>query len=144
MIFVDSSALVKRYIEEAGSAKVDALLNADEKIVVSRLAYAETLSALVRRRNNLDLSDEEFARMLADLRSEWQRFIVAEMDADALQYLDRVIETYALKGADSIHLSTAVWLMSSGNPGVTFVASDKELLDAARMERFKVIDPQDA
>lgn len=143
MIFVDSSALVKRYIEEPGSDKIDALLDGARKILVSRLAYAETLSALVRRRKVLDFSDEEFDHVIAEFRSDWERFTVLEMNDEALQHLDRVIERHTLKGADSIHLSTALWIKQTSAANLTFVASDKELLSAARNERFKTVNPQD-
>lgn len=58
--------------------------------------------------------------------------------------MDAVIEKHALRGADSIHLSTALCLRSAVNGGITFVASDAELLTAAHRERFTTINPQDS
>ncbi len=143
MIFVDSSALVKRYIEEPGSDTLDILFDETDAVMASRLAYAETLCALMRRRPTLDLTDKEFAQVIAAFRHDWGHFIVLEMNDEALQRIDRVIDSYALKGADSIHLSTAIWIKQCGNAGLIFVASDKELLAAARKERFNTIDPQE-
>lgn len=48
MIYFDSSALVKRYIEEDGSDKVNALLKEGSFAVVSMLAYPEILAAITR------------------------------------------------------------------------------------------------
>jgi hypothetical protein len=47
-----------------------------------------------------------------------------------------------LKGADSIHLSTALWLKRTLKEEVLFVASDLELLKAARAEKLKILNPQ--
>lgn len=144
MIFVDTSALAKRYIEEPGSEKVRLLMEEAEGIAVSRLAYAETLSALLRRRKAIRLSDADFDRLLQDFRAEWEDFIVVEMNHDTLQFVDAVIEKHALRGADSIHLSTALCLRNAAKEEITFIASDAELLAAAQRERFPTINPQDS
>ncbi|MBT3270181.1 type II toxin-antitoxin system VapC family toxin [Candidatus Poribacteria bacterium] len=48
--YVDSSALVKRYIEEAGSGSVARLLDDPDVVVyVSHIAGAEVVAALTRR-----------------------------------------------------------------------------------------------
>jgi predicted nucleic acid-binding protein len=144
MIFVDTSALVKRYIEEPGSEKVRLLMEEADGIAVSRLAYAETLSALVRRRKAIRVSDAEFDLLLQYFRADWENFFVVEMNNDTLKFVDAVIEKHALRGADSIHLSTALCLRNAAKKGITFIASDAELLAAAHRERFPTINPQDS
>ena len=54
MIYFDSSALVKRYIEEKGSDKVNALLEEKSVAATSRLTYAEILAAITRRHKTGD------------------------------------------------------------------------------------------
>jgi hypothetical protein len=61
---------------------------------------------------------------------------------EVFQFLDSVIDRHALKGADSIHLSTALWLKRTLKEEVLFVASDLELLKAARAEKLKILNPQ--
>lgn len=143
MIFLDSSALVKCYIEETGSEKVRFLMNKADVVAVSRLAYAETLSAIFRRRRSLLASDEEFAALIQNFRDDWELFHVLEMNSDALHFVDEVIEKHALRGADSIHLSTALWLKQATKTAITFVASDNELLNAAKTARLKTLNPQE-
>lgn len=143
MIFLDTSALAKRYIEEAGSEKVRLLMEEADGIVVSRLAYAEMLSALVRRRKAIRLSDSDFDLLLQGFRADWESFIVVEMNDDTLRLVDAVISRHALRSADGIHLSTALCLRNAARGEMTFIASDAELLAAARKERFTTINPQD-
>ena len=143
MIYLDTSALVKRYIDEPGSEKVRLLMEQADFIVVSRLAHIETLSALIRRRKSLRLSDDDFERLLHDFRADWETFTSLEMNTDTLQPVDDVIKKHALRGADSIHLSATIFLRNAVKDKITFVASDTELLAAAHKERFKTVNPCD-
>ena len=49
---------------------------------------------------------------------------------------------YPLKGADTVHFSSALWLKHAVQTDLTFVASDVTLVKAAQSERLKVVDPQ--
>lgn len=142
MIYLDSSALVKRYIEEAGSDTVESLLANADVVVVSRLAYPETLSAITRRYRAGDISDDDFKKVKQQFKSDWQVLTIVEIRIEVLQFIDRVIEKYALRGADSIHLSSAIWLKQAIKTEVVFVASDIALLSAAKQEKLAVINPE--
>ena len=142
MIYFDSSALVKRYVQEVGSDTVNSLLDGTAVAATSRLAYPEILSALTRRHNAADIETSSFERVKNQFKIDWEYFTVVEMRAEVLQYIDRIIDRYALRGADSIHLSTAVWLKQKVKQEVVFVASDLELLNGAKLEKLKVLNPQ--
>jgi uncharacterized protein len=133
--FFDSSALVKRYVAEEGRDAVNSLIEEADLVAVSRLAYAEVLSAIMRRRTAFIADDAVFAARIEEFRSDWCYFAVFDMTEDAWEEVDRVIETHRLRGADSIHLSTALRIRKALSPD--------QLLAAARKERFKVINPQE-
>lgn len=141
--FFDSSALVKRYVAEAGRETVDFLVETAGVGAVSRLAYAEVLAALYRRRSAMPVDDAAFAAGVAAFREDWRALTVVEMTAEALGQVDQVIEKHRLRGADSIHLATALWLRRMALADLVLVAADRELLAAARREGFAVIDPQE-
>jgi uncharacterized protein len=143
IIFIDSSALVKRYIIEHGRERVNSLIEDASLVTVSRLAYPEVLSALVRRRATLELNDEEFATLLSGFRNDWEQLTVFDVDDETMQYVDSAIENHRLRGVDSIHFSTALRIRKALSRDIVFVTSDRELLAAARKERFKVINPQE-
>lgn len=142
--YFDSSALVKRYVAEEGRDTVNSLIEGASLVTVSRLAYAEVFSALMRRRPVFIADDAEFGARIEEFRDDWRAFAVFDMNEDVLGEVDRVIETYRLRGADSIHLSTALWIRKALSPDLVFVASDRELLAAARKERFNIINPQES
>ena len=140
--FMDTSALVKCYIEEPGSDKVQECLDRATVIAVSRLAYIEMLSALVRRRPSLrNCPDDQFKLLLESFRRDWKHFTVLGINEETLLHSDRLIETHCLRGADSIHLSTALSFQIVTKNPILFVASDRELLKAASAERLMILDP---
>jgi predicted nucleic acid-binding protein len=66
--FLDSSALVKRYHQESGSANVDALFNASgNRCFVSRLALVETQSAFARLVREGIVTPDDFHRVVSRL-----------------------------------------------------------------------------
>jgi predicted nucleic acid-binding protein len=141
MIYLDSSALVKRYLEEDGSDKVQLLFSEADIVFVSRLAYPETLSAITRRHRTGDISDKDLKRIKEQFKSDWESLAIVEIRSEVLQFVDTIIDRYALKGADSIHLSSALWLKRIMKSAVAFVTSDEALLGAAQQEKLKIVNP---
>ncbi|MEN6436957.1 MAG: type II toxin-antitoxin system VapC family toxin [Syntrophobacter sp.] len=141
MIFLDSSALVKRYIEEDGSDKVNALLQERSVAAASRLAYPEILAAITRRHKAKEIEAGVFDRIQKAFKADWASFVVVEFHKDVFQFVDEIITKYALKGADSVHLSSALWLKSAMKQDIVFVASDLELIKAAKAEKLQIFNP---
>jgi uncharacterized protein len=139
--YLDSSALVKRYAAESGSAKVAALIEGNHKIAVSWLAIPETLSAVARRAKGGSMRAEELAAIRDQLNQDIRRFLIVEVSGAPVDGIETLIVRHALRGADSIHLSTALWLGKATKTPIIFVASDNELLNAARSERLKAYNP---
>ena len=95
MIYLDSSALVKRYIEEAGSDKINALLQENTIVATSRLAYPEILSAITRRHKAGDIATLAFEETKKAFRADWSFFAVVELRLEVLQFVDRIIDRHA-------------------------------------------------
>ncbi|MBI5483385.1 MAG: type II toxin-antitoxin system VapC family toxin [Deltaproteobacteria bacterium] len=142
--YFDSSALVKRYAAESGSDKVVSLIEGDSNIAVSWLAIPETLSAVARRAKGGSICAEDLASIRSQLSRDIQRFMIVDVCGAAVDGIEMLIARHALRGADSIHLSTALWLRKATKFPVVFVASDNELLNAARAERLKILNPAEA
>ncbi len=143
MIYFDSSVLVKRYIEEEGSDKVNALLEERSIAAASRLAYPETLAAITRRHKAGEIETGDLERIKKAFRDDRMSLAVVEIHNEVFQFIDEVIAKHALKGTDSIHLSTALWLKKATKADVVFVASDRELLKAAKSEKLGICNPFD-
>lgn len=141
MIYLDSSALVKRYVEETGSDSVDRLLAEQPFAATSRLTYPEILSALTRKHRAREISKGVFGKLAAAFESDWGKLFVLEFDEELLPVVRKVILKHAIRGADSVHLASAMWLRSALREDVVFACADRKLLDAARVERLVPFRP---
>ena len=142
MIYFDSSALVKRYLKEKGTDVVLSLTAQEEFVATSKLAYPELLSAFMRKRRAGELGEEPLQSVWDRLDADWPELFIIEMHDELLPIVKSLIGKYPLKGADSIHLASALWLESTTRTEVTFVASDMNLLNAATIENLKILNPQ--
>lgn len=146
--FVDSSALVKRYISETGSAWVlnlfDPALNND--ILIAAITSVEIIAAITRRARggSISVSDataicNQFRR---DIQSEYQVIEITESIINSAMVL---AETYGLRGYDAVQLAAGreVNLLCIANslPLVTFVSADKELNAAVASEKLLFENP---
>lgn len=142
--YFDSSAVVKRYVIEAGSAWVNSLF-ADPRhsIYTARVTGAEVVAAIVRRARGGSLVTPQ--PLLRQFRQEFGRRIVP-IPVNPSLILDAMdlAEAHALRGYDAVHLAAAraaqrFWAV--GPPPITSVSSDLELNAAARAEGLVVEDP---
>ncbi|MGQ9652409.1 MAG: type II toxin-antitoxin system VapC family toxin [Phycisphaerae bacterium] len=147
--FYDSSALVKLYVEEPGSARALDILESSSagEIVISRLAPVEVASALVRRSRQGDFGEEQLTTALGLLDSDVERRCqVVEVGGATMLRAMTLVRCYALRAADAIHLACALLVRRNAGEAESFaiVSSDRELNAAAQAEGLSVIDPSQA
>ena len=144
-LFFDSSALVKRYVNEIGSTWVTNIVQptSGNRIYVAEITGVEITSAVARRtRGNSAAANAVFANLQHDLNAEYLNLeIISALLRDA-RILARL---YFLRGYDAVQLAVAAHLnreqLAAGLPAVTLVSADTELLDAARAEGLTVENP---
>ena len=130
-LYVDSSALIKRYVAEDDSDRADAILLADPDWVTGRHAYVEVALAIHRR---LGEAEQEAAR--AVFEQDWARtFVVALDDAVCRRAAELGIATGA-RSLDALHLAAAERAGGRSIPVFTF---DVRLAQAARALGFAVV-----
>lgn len=125
MMYVDTSALLKRYIDEADSERAEGLLRADPDWVTARHTLVET------RRNLSRLLVDPAARAVAmgSFARDWARMQVVELDAVTCETAAAVAETTGARTLDALHLAAAVRALGGGCAFLTF---DHRLAQAAR------------
>jgi uncharacterized protein len=139
--YIDSSALLKLYAEEVGSARVEQIVEAapPAAIFVSRLAAVEITAGLTRRCRGDDLTESDLDQALRWLDDDFvRRFQVVEIGGAVMQRAVALVRQHGLRAADGIQLSCA---LISAAPDSTFVSSDTELNAAATEEGFAVLNP---
>ncbi len=146
--YFDSSALVKRYAAEAGTAWVDSVCagSSGHAIYTVRISGAEIVSALFRRAQagSLALSDAQAAAawFKADFAGRYQIVEVTERLVDTAMAL---VERHGLRGYDAVQLAATLELQgiraSLSLPTITFVCADDKLNLAASAEGLSVENP---
>jgi len=146
--FFDTSAIVKRYHVEVGSAEVDALLReVGARHFVSELGVVEFHSVFARLVRTRQITPADFTllqgRFLADIAAGlWQVVpVTAVVFLRAQQQLVRHGLVAGLKTLDSIQLAVAMGLHATA-PLAAFVTADANLASVAAAEGLIVVNPE--
>ena len=129
--YVDSSALLKRYVEEDDSAAADALVRADPALLTARHTIVEVRRNLARLLSGRDLAAAR-ASFAEDLRS----ISIIELDAATCESAATIAETVGVRTLDALHLAAA---QRVSEPGVSFLTFDLRQAQAARALGLTVI-----
>ena len=132
ILYLDTSALVKRYFREPYSEEVIDKRRSAEKIVTSFVAYAETMASIYRKKRESFLDDLLVQKILDLFKQDWLSFVRVEVNDELNFYIDRVIAEHPLRGFDSIHLASAVIIHQSIQENFIFAYFDDKLASAAR------------
>lgn len=131
VLYLDTSALLKLYVEEEGRELVREAVDTADTVATSTVAYAEARAGLARRFREEDFTEEEHQGAVADLDGDWPTYGRLNV-SDPVSYLaGELAERHALRGYDAVHLASAVRL-SVRFEDLRFLAFDGRLNDAAR------------
>lgn len=146
--YLDTSAVVKRYAQEVGTAWITALTDpaSGHDLYTVRLTGPEPISALFRKARSGEVLADEAARSARSFRADWQhQYQIVEVDASVAEQAMELAEMRGLRGYDAVHLAAAVALQDIRQairlPPLTFVSSDAQQLHAALERGFPVEDP---
>jgi predicted nucleic acid-binding protein len=134
ILYLDSSSIVKLYVQETDTAEMKRQAAAAEEVASSRIAYAEVRSALARKRREGGISQAEYARTVAAFRSEWLHITVQEVTQQVVELAGAFCEAHKLRGMDAIHLASAKLLADATEAPVRISSSDPRLREAATAE----------
>jgi hypothetical protein len=146
--FLDSSALVKRYINETGSAWVLGLFNPtlDHEFFVAAITGVEIVAAITRRARNGSIAAADAASVCNQLRSDLQTdYQVIEITEGIISSGMALAETQGLRGYDAVQLAAGYAInelcVDNGLSPIIFVCADEELNLAAISEGLLIENP---
>ena len=136
IMYLDASALVKRYIQEKESERVNAWIVAAEMSVTGLITRVELAAAIARAGRMKLISPEGALAALRQFRSEWGSFHRLPITENTVIRGDALAYEHNLRGYDAIHLACAlIWQETLGMP-VTLASFDGQLIEAARNVRM--------
>ncbi len=136
ILYLDTSSLIKLYVEEEGSPHVRQLVEAAAVVATSVVAYPEVRAALARHRRDRAITAAQFERAKGDFERDWPNLLRLELIESLYRQAGDLAERYSLRGFDSLHLASFLALepIRSSGEAVIFSSFDEHLNRAARME----------
>ncbi|MBT3246141.1 MAG: type II toxin-antitoxin system VapC family toxin [Actinobacteria bacterium] len=128
-LYVDSSALIKRYLKEDGAAEAVAHMASDPVLVTSALTAIEV------RRNLTRILTDDLEVLRARLVVDLDAFAVIPLDAQVCAEAARIAEKTLCRSLDSIHLAAA----RRAGSATTVLTFDQRQAEAARSIGLSVI-----
>lgn len=134
ILYLDTSALVKRYIKESYTEDIIVRWLEAEDVVTSSVAYAEALATLYRKKRETEFEDNIMQQLLSEFRRDWISFIRIRVGDELNEYIDKVIHSHPLRGFDAIHLASAMVVHEKFQADLLFACFDQKLSHAAQKE----------
>lgn len=129
-LYLDPSALFKRYVDEPGSDVMTAILMGDDVWIAGNHAFVEVSIALGRRLDGPGLSTAS-----ARFERDWEAVRVVTLDDTLCRRAADLGVQHRLRTLDALHLAAAE---RAGGSDLTFVTFDSRLGDAARSMGYPV------
>jgi len=123
-LYVDTSALLKRYVDEPESEDCDRILHADTTWITARHTWVEVIRNLARL-----LSGGEQSRVEGDFRADWRRINIVELDRITVERAADLAKVQGVRTLDALHLAAASRV---GGTALPFVTYDIRQAQAAR------------
>lgn len=134
--YFDTSALVKLLVDETGSDLVAELWDSCDAATSSRLSYPEVRAALGALARNHSISQRALISSKHRWDALWASVTPVELSSAVEQHAGRLSEQHALKGADAVHLASA---LAAASPDFVFASWDRRLNAGAAAAGLSVI-----
>lgn len=132
IVYLDASALVKRYVAEAGSADVSALIDAALSAGTAIVSRAEVTAALARAARMKIVTRADAAAALEAFDADWESLVRLQLGEPLMARAARLAWQQGLRGYDATHLAAAHFWRDVMGEAVTLATYDRQLWDAAK------------
>ena len=146
--YLDSNALVKRYVREVGTAWVLALTdpNAGNDLYIEQITGPELIAAIFRKVRIREVAIEDASRASTNFRADFSsQYHVVEITAVLVERAMSLAQEQGLRGYDAIQLAAVSELHTLRNTiglaALTFLSADSGLNRVAALEGLTTDDP---
>lgn len=137
-LYLDTSALVKLYVEEPGRPIVMAAVDRADVVGTSIVALVEARAALARRRREHGLAPGAYRRAGRLLQGDWPRYIRFEVTEALVANAANLAEKLHLRAYDAVHLASGL-VMQAQVGDTVFACWDQDLARAAAKVGLEVL-----
>lgn len=131
IVYLDASALVKRYVAEAGSAEVSGLINKAEAVGTAIISRTEVTAALAKAVRMKLLPRDEAVSAVQVFSADWENLIRLQITEVLASRASSLAWDHSLRGYDAMHLASALFWQDMLGVQVTVASYDRQLWEAA-------------
>jgi predicted nucleic acid-binding protein len=139
ILYLDTSALIKRYIIETGSADVIKWLRTADDLATVLITRAEMSAAINRMCRMKLLSQKDYASVLEEFHTDWIDYHRLPINEALVARADELACKHELRGYDAIHLAAALTWQDLLDLPVIIVTYDQELAEAGHASGMEVL-----
>ena len=137
IVYLDTSALVKRCVEEVESTAGSTCVERAAAVMTARVTYAEARAAFPRHRREGGLTPAGLGEVVCGLDAEWDACDVVEIHEPLVRRAGQLAERHALRGYDAIQLAAPLTIRNAG-ADLECASFDGRLNHAASRERLRL------
>lgn len=134
LVFFDSSAFAKRYVQEAGTDDVLTWCERASEIGLSGIALPEIVSAFCRLSREKRISRKQYNALKVSLLEDVRDAAICDLSPEVIRQSILALEKNALRGMDAIHIGSALALRAE-----LFVSADQRQCRAAKLAGLHVV-----
>ena len=139
ILYLDTSALVKLYVEEEHSFVVAQAVSEAEIVATHLIAYVEAQATFARLVREGIISEGEWENIQEAFKKDWFYYMKMGINQNLLERASEFAKAFALKAYDSVHLAAADLLLKTTRESIVFGCFDKKLNQAAKIIGFGLI-----
>jgi predicted nucleic acid-binding protein len=136
--YLDASALVKRYVAEAGSTEVNRLISEAEALGTAIISRAEVSAALAKAVRVKAVSRGAGTSAVRAFTADWDNLIRLQLTEVLVARAAALAWEHGLRGYDGVHLATALFWYETLDEVVTVATYDRELWKSAKISGLSV------
>ena len=137
-IYIDTSAYLKIFLKEKGSAKVRELVKGNS-LLASAILTSECLSAFSRRRQGKEIDDKTFDRLVNRVKKDLPYIEIVRLTDDVLRRTEEILLHSTVRTLDAVHIASALLFQKSTGIDMTFVTSDKRQAEFTNDKGLKTV-----
>jgi predicted nucleic acid-binding protein len=137
-LYADTSALIKKYVREAGSEEAAANFEQHEAIVSAAITQVEMASAMAKAARLGWVDKAELSSAWRDFLGHWPAYIRLPLSAAVVERAADLIWKHGLRAYEAVHLASALTCKDMTGDELVFACYDKALSEAARQEGLEV------
>jgi uncharacterized protein len=138
ILYLDSSAIVKKYVIEPGSEEVEKARSRASAVGTAVINRVEVVAALAKAARMKVIGPADAEAAIHSFNRSWPDLIRTRITERLIQHASDLATVHGLRGYDSVQLaSAAAWQQAVGNH-VTFATFDRQLWRAAKAVGLEV------